>query len=131
MLQNLLFHTFKGIPGFSSKKTNPVKLGVSRITYRKRLFKIIDRKYDYTLSIYQNDSPIYLMLGFVLYPIRTNSIITFRYKTEQEVLLDIEDCNKKIHIYNKNVEAFMSKELKKYPFPDFKHPSPNDRNLTN
>jgi hypothetical protein len=89
MTSSIISHVFKGISGWSYWKLNCVDVSkVESVMYKKRLFKLFDRQYDYTLSIHY-----YLQDAF-----RSKTLveITKRYKTEKEIIDEIyEITNKK------------------------------------
>lgn len=103
-----LYHTFKGfVKVLSSYHINPIDVRkVIDIKYKKRLFCIIDREYKYNLEMeYLNPrseiSPVALItfsgnlgIGFYNEHIET-SVMTLTYKTEKEVIDEINEIKKK------------------------------------
>lgn len=101
MIRGLIFHTLKGINGWSNLSYQ--KIDISRVLHLemvKRSLKIRDKDYDYTLKIiYEDGTPETtanpgLNLGehkeFPIYYSVNNQTITKRYKTLDDVREEIE-----------------------------------------
>ena len=88
MTSNITRHVFKGINGWSYWKLNCVDVsGIANVQYKKRLFKLFDRQYDYTVRI-----EYYKSCGFFKKIVHT----TKRYKSEEEIIGEINEiANKK------------------------------------
>src|SRR5689334_18355327 len=100
--QSLIFHELKGIPGWSgvNKKIIDVAM-VKEINFRKRLFRLIDREYPYTLNILYYD-PHFGTSVFTTGGRRVNvseafceSYITRRLKSEHECLSEFNEIIEK------------------------------------
>lgn len=99
-----LYHTFKGfVRGLSSFYINPVDVRkVIKMNYRQRLFCIRDTEYKYSLEIeYFNprsnptSTPVitsggHVGVGFYNEYVETSEM-TLRYKTEKEVINEINE----------------------------------------
>lgn len=102
-----IYHTFKGfVKGLSSFHINPIDVRkVIKIDYRKRLFCIFDTEYKYSLEMeYLNPrselsaAPVitsggHCGTGFYNEYIETSEM-TLRYKTEKEVIDEIDEIKK-------------------------------------
>jgi hypothetical protein len=102
-----LHHTFKGfVKGLSYFHINPVDIRkVIKINYRKRLFCIFDTEYKYSMEIeYFNprseisSSTVITSGGHVGFGIYNQYVetseMTLRYKTEKEVIDEIDEIKK-------------------------------------
>lgn len=93
--------------GWSSFYTNPLDIRkIINVSYHKRLFCLWDPEYEYSATItYYNPRSEYTNstvittgghVGIAYTPTyKENSVITVRYKTENEILQVIDDINKR------------------------------------
>lgn len=93
--------------GWSSFYTNPLDIRkIINIGYHKRLFCLWDPEYKYTATVtYYNPravstvSPVITQRGHIgiayTATYKDNSVMTVRYKTENEILQLIDDINKR------------------------------------
>jgi|LauGreDrversion4_2_1035121.scaffolds.fasta_scaffold04984_10 hypothetical protein len=104
----MIFHTLKGIIGWSSLSISKIDIcKIKKIYYKKRLFCIFDRDHPYNLIIIYNEPTptIGFAPGFDLFDgdctfsiVESVSLtvnITKRYKTEIEVKNEIEEIQMK------------------------------------
>jgi hypothetical protein len=118
------------VRGWSEFYTNPLDIRkIINISYHKRLFCLWDSEYKYSVTItYSNprsvntNSPVITLGGNVGMSLTTGyrdkSIMTVRYKTENEVLEVIDNINKRknlINIYdrqkNEELDTFISGQI--------------------
>lgn len=82
-------------------------LRVQHYEYHKRLFKIFDRNYDYTLKLYYK--PLYLYNG--------NNVLTRRYKTKSDLFEDVQkiDSIQKIDYMHslQSMQKILSRKIEK------------------
>lgn len=103
-----LYHTFKGfVKGLSSFHVNPVDVRkVINMDYRKRLFCINDTEYKYSLEIEYYDPRSELSVTYIRSAsghvetrfynhYEETSEMTLRYKTEKEIINEINEIKKK------------------------------------
>ncbi len=114
MFSKLLFHTLKGICGWST--CDHVILDVAKIisvTSHKRLFKLWSVDYDYTLTIQYDEVHTYTSLNPVLggkgwtldSETETQRKITKRYKTLFDVNKEIKEIEHKQRMLEKYMES--------------------------
>jgi hypothetical protein len=121
MIQNLLFHTLKGIKGWSDLSL--VKIDVAKvldIIYHKRLFMICDRSYPYTLYIKYAEPKEYIgtypVIGTngttgigITHNVTLTQVITKRYRSEKEVQEEINQIAQKQNKLNDLVKSLQDK----------------------
>lgn len=107
-MYGIIKHTLKGIPGWSKLSIETIDVEkVIQLNYKKRLFMITNREYPYTLNIkYENiHNEMTLMptiplgkgsMGMTpVFYTETESIITKRYKTKQDIINEIDEIKTK------------------------------------
>jgi hypothetical protein len=116
-MSGLVFHTLKGIKGWSSLDISIIDISrINKIFYEKRLFCIFDRDYPYTLTIQYNQPvktyqimPVYGGRNgystIIMPTVELTQLITKRYKTEDDVINEIAEIEKNI----KKLELFRAK----------------------
>ena len=98
MIRDVLFHTLKGINGWSICKRKTIDVArVENVTWRKRRFKILDRDYDYTLSVvcYSDQPTMYFKSKTFVQGMSHEFIITKRYKTLDEADDECQEIRRK------------------------------------
>ena len=125
-MKGLVFHTFKGKQGWSDYFLNPVDVArVATMEHRKRLFSIFDGDHPYSLTVTYNKKTIEpeftvgVAAGTHLHPVvvasdtvKEQQLITFRYKTEEEVQADIDAVIEKQKKLDKYVDKIRNDILK-------------------
>ncbi len=128
MFEKLIFHTLKGISGWSS--CTHVKLDINKIIsfkYHERMFKIFDTSHDYTLIIKYDESNTHTTFspviggkgGVVMNTVtETNRTITItkRYETLKDITKEINEIKQKQNMLNKYIKKTknnLSKEITK------------------
>lgn len=107
-MYGIIKHTLKGIRGWSELCIETIDVAkVIQLNYIKRLFMITNREYPYTLKIkYENIHnemtfmpTIPLGKGSIgmtsVFYTETESILTKRYKTEQDIINEIDEIKAK------------------------------------
>ncbi len=117
-MQGILFHTLKGIKGWSELCISTIDVyKIKQIYYTKRLFCIFNKDHPYNLIIEYNEPNESMGLahginsngGFttsLVNKVSLTEIITKRYKTEIEVKNEIEEIEmkqQKIKLYKQNI----------------------------
>ena len=118
MFKNIKFHTLGGIRGWSSFQPSVVDVAkISQIYYSKRLFKIFNPEYKYSLEIIYKEryekgkiSPTITTRGIgVTFVSETHyeKLITRRFKTEEDIFSELSK------IKNLQGECSVEKLMKK------------------
>ena len=97
-MQGILFHTLKGIKGWSDLCISTVDVNkINKIYYEKRLFCIFNKDHRYNLTIEYLEPRVsnYFVLYAIVYNVQLIANITKRYKTEIEVKNEIEEIKTK------------------------------------
>jgi hypothetical protein len=121
MKKGLLFHTFKGINGWSFCDHSAVD--VARILswkYFERVFRILDREYKFSLEIMYKENKTSLEPAPITggkgvawyYKTVTEQVITKRYRTEYEVHQEIREIEEKQAKLIRQDNKYRSKLLK-------------------
>lgn len=90
-----LYYLMKNcVKGLSALQVNPIDVTkVISINHSKRLFRIFDRDYKYTMEIMYSNPRV--TLGITVVPIyQDTSFITLRYKTIEHIDEDIREIYK-------------------------------------
>mgnify|MGYP003384689975 FL=1 len=105
MFDKLIFHTLKGIKGWSSCSYTKIDIGkIISIKYHERMFKIFNQDHDYTLTIEYDEAHTYTTLspviggkgGFTVNTVTdTERLITKRYETLKDVEREIKEIKLK------------------------------------
>lgn len=105
MITNLIFHTLKGIQGWSHLAINKIDVAkVVDMSYHKRLFMIFNRTHPYTLHITYSEpierlkpAPVIGGQGgtALVKQVDLTQYITKRYKTLDEAENEIKEIMKK------------------------------------
>ena len=121
-MQGLIFHTLKGIRGWSSLNISTIDVHkVINIEHKKRLFCLFDRQYPYSLEIVYNEpteipavAPVFNPRSHagvghvVLHNTYLTQTITKRYATEKEVqteIAEIEAKQEKLNLIHQRIVA--------------------------
>lgn len=115
--KNLLFHQLKGVYGWSHLSIIRIDIGrIISIEKHKRLFKIRDKCYDYTLLIHYDKSTHWTGIAPVLGGgasfynyIDESQMISKRYKTEKDIDNEIKELYEKLE----KLEKYRKKISKK------------------
>ena len=117
-ISGLLFHNLSGINGWSRMSLQCVDVAkITDVFYRRRLFKLFDREYDYSLYIKYNEpiDEFKYVAGkhpsFVV-ATKTEHFISKRYKTEKDVLDEIKEIKKLQSNLNQYAETIRNKIIK-------------------
>ena len=102
-MKEFIYHTLKGINGWSKSNISTIDIyKINHLYYKKRSFCIFDKKYPYKLIIEYNDPIKFISIGLYdititpIYQLYLHQLITKRYKTENDVLNEINEINNKI-----------------------------------
>jgi hypothetical protein len=114
-ITGILFHKLSGINGWSRMSLQCVDVAkITDVFYRKRLFKLFDREYDYTLYIKYNEpmDDFRYVAGkhpsFVI-ATKTEHFISKRYKTEKDVIDEMKEIQKMKNNLNQYAETIRNK----------------------
>ena len=117
-MQGILFHTLKGIKGWSELSISIIDVyKIKKIYYTKRLFCIFNKDHPYNLTIEYNEPTESSELAYginsnggfttsLVNKMHLTAIITKRYKTEIEVnneIKEIEIKQQKIELFKQNI----------------------------
>lgn len=121
-MQNVLFHTLKGINGLSKLQLTTIDVGkVIEMSWRRRKFAIFDQDHMYSLTIEyaepekQNVSPVLVNghIGINIPMEKDFQFITKRYRTEEDCVAEINIINKKITALGNATDSLADYIMKK------------------
>jgi len=105
--KNLLFHPLKGRPSWNQDMLlRDIRIDIGRVISigkHKRLFKVFDRNYNYTLTIHYDKPTYWTGLASVfgggasLYThVEETQFLYIRYKSEQDIDNEIKQVQEKL-----------------------------------
>lgn len=122
-MRGLLFHRINTVFGWGTKIRDIDVTRVLDMKFHKRLFRIRDRNYPYTLRInyYDPENDIYPFpvltpqgIGFgAIVASKTEKIITFRYPNTDELNKDINEINRLHEAMKRVFKDMIDQELNK------------------
>ena len=126
MLEGIVYHTLKGVPGLSSLSLNVIDVAkVLEMSWHKRAFCIQQREFPFTLHMtykhgktYLTPAPVFTANGFgtaLQTAYSPTQPLTRRYATEEDIKQEIEMIEKKqklLRQYNYKIQEQLESAIK-------------------